>query len=136
MTRGVAVVAAMAALLAGAPLAAAAAPANAVQDPTPSEAIGAANGLVRAVGNQASEIQRSLGIPPTNAKPSLSDDEVKTIAGTSGRLHDWIDSRELSRTAVQFDPKTRVHTVYYVSEDDAGKETVEAQVLVLSLIHI
>ena len=31
---------------------------------------------------------------------------------------------------MQFDPKTRVHTVYYVSEDDAGKETVEAQVLV------
>ena len=72
MIRGVAVVAAMAALLAGAPLAAAA-PANAVQDPTPSEAIGAANGLVRAVGNQASEIQRSLGIPPKNAKPTRTN---------------------------------------------------------------
>ena len=47
--------------------------------------LGAANGLVRAVGNQASEIQRSLGIPPKNAKPSLSDEEVTAIARTSGR---------------------------------------------------
>src|SRR5262245_56410609 len=129
MIGGVAVLAAVAALLAGA-APAAAQPGNAVSDPTPSEAAGAADGIVRAVGNQAAEIERGLGLPAPDAKPSLSDDEVKTIAGTSGRLHDWIDDREISRTAVDFDEATRVHTVFYVSEDDAGKETVEAQVLV------
>jgi Glycosyltransferase family 87 len=129
MTRGVAVLAAVAALLAVAVPAAAQA-GNAVQEPTPSEAAGAADGLVRAVGNRAAEIQRSLDLPDRDAKPSLSDDEVKTIAGTSERLHDWIDDRELSRTADDFDETTRVHTVFYVSEDEDGKETVEAQVLV------
>ena len=129
MIGGVAVVAAVAALLAGAAPAAAQA-GNAVQEPTPSEAAGAADGIVRAVGNQAAEIQRALGLPAPDAKPSLTDDEVETIAGTSERLHDWIDDRELSRTAVDFDETTRVHTVFYVSEDDEGKETVEAQVLV------
>ena len=129
MIGGVAVVAAVAALLAGAAPAAAQA-GNAVQEPTPSEAAGAADGIVRAVGNQAAEIQRALGLPAPDAKPSLTEDEVETIAGTSERLHDWIDDRELSRTAVDFDETTRVHTVFYVSEDDEGKETVEAQVLV------
>jgi hypothetical protein len=129
MTRGVAVVAAVAALLAGAAPAAAQA-GNAVDRPTPSEAAGAADGLVRAVGNQAAEIQRALDLPEPDADPTLSEDEVETIAGTSERLHDWIDDRELSRTAVDFDETTRVHTVFYVSEDEDGKETVEAQVLV------
>jgi Glycosyltransferase family 87 len=129
MIGGVAVVAAVAALLAGAAPAAAQA-GNAVREPTPSEAAGAADGLVRAVGNQAAQIQRALGLPEPDAKPSLSDEEVETIAGTSDRLHDWIDDRELSRTAVDFDEATRVHTVFYVSEDEDGKETVEAQVLV------
>ncbi len=31
---------------------------------------------------------------------------------------------------MEFDEETRVHTVFYVSEDDDGDETVEAQVLV------
>ena len=48
---------------------------NAVQEPTPSEAAGAADGIVRAVGNQAAEIQRALevvrvsGRPPTGPRP-------------------------------------------------------------------
>src|SRR5262245_3231351 len=129
MIGGVAVLAAVAALLAGA-APAAAQPGNAVRDPTPSEAAGAADGIVRAVGNQAAEIERGLGLPAPDAKPSLSDEEGKTIAGTSRRLHDWIDDRKITRRAVDFDEATRVHTVFYVSEDDAGKETVEAQVLV------
>jgi hypothetical protein len=130
MIRGVvAVAAAVAALAAGASAAAAAAD-NAVRNPTPAEAAGAADGIVRAVGREAAGIQRALGLPPTDAKPSLSDDEVETIAGTSSRLHDWIDERELSRTAVDFDEEARIHTVFYVSEDDDGDETVEAQVLV------
>jgi Glycosyltransferase family 87 len=127
--RGVAVVAAVAALLAGAS-AAAAAPANAVRDPTPSAALGAAEGIVAGVARQAADIQEALGAPPREERPSLSDDEVLSIADTSARLHDWIDDRTISRTSVTFDRGTRVHTAYYVSTDADGEETVEAQVLV------
>jgi hypothetical protein len=120
---------AAAALLSGA-TAAAGATAGAVADPTPAEAAGAADGIVSAVGKQAGDIQEALRLPEPDAKPSLTEDEVLTIAGTSGELQDWIEDRELSRTAVEFDEDTRVHTAFYVSEDDDGEETVEAQVLV------
>ncbi len=128
MRTGVAVVAAAAALLAAGP--AAGATEGAVQDPTPAEAVRAADGIVSAVAGQAADIQEGLAAPRPDAEPSLSDDEVLTIAGTSGELQDWIDDVEVSRTAVSFDEDTRVHTAFWVSEDEDGDETVEAQVLV------
>jgi hypothetical protein len=101
-----------------------------VREPTPAEAAGAVDGLVRAVGERAGDVQAALRRPAPDAEPSLTDDEATTIADTSGELQDWIDDREISRTAVEFDDETRVHTVFYVSEDGDGDETVEAQVLV------
>ena len=83
-----------------------------------------------AAAKQAADIQEALSAPEIDAKPSLSEDEVLTIAGTSGELQNWIAGRELSRTVVDFDEDTRVHTAFYVSEDGDGDETVEAQVLV------
>jgi hypothetical protein len=129
MRRGVAIAMAAAALLVGA-TGAAGATDGAVRDPTPAEAARAADGIVSAVAKQAADIQEALSAPEIDAKPSLSEDEVLTIAGTSGELRDWIAGRELSRTAVDFDEDTRVHTAFYVSEDGDGDETVEAQVLV------
>ena len=130
MIGGVAVVAAVAALLAGAAPAAAQA-GNAVRDPSPSEAAGAADGIVRAVGNQAAEIQRALGLP-ARRRQAVADrgrgrDDRRHLGAScttgsttaSCRARPWTSTRT-----------TRVHTVFYVSEDDEGKETVEAQVLV------
>ena len=118
-------------LVAGGAGLAAGAPAGAVGDPTPAEAAGAAGDLVRAVADRAARIQAATRArPAAPPKPSLSDEEATSIAGTSGELRDWIDGREISRTAVELDEDTRVHTVYYVSEDESGDETVEAQVFV------
>jgi hypothetical protein len=129
--RAVVAVMAIAALAAaGGAGAAAGAPERAVGEPTPSEAMGAAHGLVRAVAEKAAEIQATARARAPAAEPSLSDEEVTSIAGTSGKLQDWIGDREISRTAVELDEKTRVHTVFYVSEDESGHETVEAQVFV------
>ena len=119
----------VAAVLLGAATAAGA-PARAVEEPTPAEAAAAVRGLVKAVGDKAGEIQRAVARPAPAPDPSLTEDEVTAIAETSGRLHDWIDDREISRTAAELDEKTRVWTVFFVSEDDEGHETVEAQVLV------
>ena len=119
----------VAAVLLGAATAAGA-PARAVDEPTPAEAAAAVRGLVKAVGDKAGEIQRAVARPAPAPDPSLTEDEVTAIAETSGRLHDWIDDREISRTAAELDEKTRVWTVFFVSEDDEGHETVEAQVLV------
>jgi hypothetical protein len=129
MVRGVAIAMAAAALLSGATAAAGAA-GGAVADPTPAEAAGAADGIVRAVAEQAADIQAALGVPERERTPSLTDDEVLSIAATSGELQDWIEDRELSRTAVELDEDTGVHTAFYVSEDEDGDETVEAQALV------
>jgi hypothetical protein len=129
MIRIVAVAAAIAAMSSGAPIAAGAAD-GAVRDPTPAEAAGAADGIVRAVARQAADVQAALAAPQPDDAPSLSDDEVLSISRISGELQDWIADRELSRTAVSFDPKTGLHTAFYVSEDEEGAETVEAQVLV------
>jgi hypothetical protein len=109
--------------------AASSAPAHAV-DPTPAEATAAAADLVSGVARQASEIRDVLERPALTRKASLTDQEVEAIAETSGELHDWIDSREISRTAVEYDPQKRLHTYYAVSKDAEGKETVEAQVFV------
>jgi hypothetical protein len=129
---------ALAALLATAALAAAgvgsaaaaAGPSRAVSEPTPAEARGAANGLIRAVADKAAEIQTAIAHPPATRDASLSDAEVTSIAQSSKELREWTDGRTIARTAVSFDAKTRVHTYYAVSKDAAGKETVEAQVLV------
>jgi len=126
-----AVVALLAALALAAPAAATAAtPARAVGEPTPSEATAAAAGLVDAVAQKAGEIRTSLTAPPVAREPSLTDDEVETIARTSGRLNDWIDGRDIARTAIDFNATTRIHTFYAVSKDAEGEETVEAQVFV------
>ncbi|MGD9695614.1 MAG: glycosyltransferase 87 family protein [Thermoleophilia bacterium] len=125
----VAVLLALTALLGAAGGASAQAPGGA--QPSPAEAARAAGDIVRGVAEKAGEIQDSLGDPVDRLRPAhLTDDEVTSIADTSGRLHDWIDGREIYRTAVSFDSATRVHTVFYVSRDAAKKETVEAQVLV------
>ncbi len=123
---------AAAGLGAGTAAAAPAAPARAVSEPTPAEARGAAGDLIRAVADKAGEIQDALRqpAPALSTKASLTDDEVTAIAETSSKLHDWIDSRTIARTAVDYDAKTGVHTFYAVSKDAKGKETVEAQVLV------
>jgi hypothetical protein len=117
------------ALLAGASAAAGASD-GAVREPTPAEAAGAADGLVSAAAAQARDAQTALRQREFSAKPTLTDDEVTTIADSSGELRDWIEDRAISRTAVEYDADTGVHTVFYVSEDDEGEETVEAQVLV------
>jgi hypothetical protein len=126
-----AVVALLAALALAAPVAhgASSAPAHAV-DPTPAEATAAAAALVDGVADKALEIRGALGKPLPERKPSLTDDEVIAIAETSGKLNDWVDGREISRTAVDFDDDARLHTYYAVSEDEDGEETVEAQVFV------
>jgi Glycosyltransferase family 87 len=118
------------AVLLWAATAAAAPPPRAVEQPTPAEAAVAVRGLVQAVGEKAGEIQSALGKPAPAPKPSLTSDEVTAIAKTSGRLHDWIDGRTITRTATELDDKTRVWTVFFVSKDDGVHETVEAQVLV------
>ena len=128
-----AVVALLAALALAAPAASAAAatsaPAHAVE-PTPAEATAAAADLVAGVAERASEIRGVLERPALKRKASLTDQEVEAIAESSGELHDWIDSRTIARTAVDYDPDKRLHTYYAVSKDAKGKETVEAQVFV------
>jgi hypothetical protein len=124
---------ALAVLLAAGALAAGAGSAHgaAVSEPTPAEATGAAADLVRAVAERAGEIQAALRAPAPQARePSLTDAEVTAIAEASEELREWTDGREISRTAVSFDDDDRVHTYFAVSEDAAGEETVEAQVLV------
>ncbi|WP_217914138.1 glycosyltransferase 87 family protein [Miltoncostaea marina] len=101
-----------------------------VGEPTPSEATGAAHDLVRAVAGKAGEIQGALRAPARPREPTLTDDEVTAIAETSQQLREWTSGREISRTAVEFDEDTGVHTYFAVSEDAEGDETVEAQVLV------
>jgi hypothetical protein len=110
-------------------VAASSAPAHAV-DPTPAEATAAAADLIAGVADRASEISGLLDRPAPSRKASLTDQEVEAIAETSSELHDWIDSRTISRTAVEYDPAKRLHTYYAVSKDAKGKETVEAQVFV------
>lgn len=93
-------------------------------------AAGPAAAQTRAAQEPAPTVAAPLGAPAERSDPTLADAEVEDIAGTSGELQDWIDDVALSRTAVSFDDETRVHTVFYVSEDEDGEETVEAQVLV------
>ncbi len=131
--RGLAAVLATAALAlapAGASAATDATPARAVDEPTPAEAQGAAAALVRAVAEKAGEIEEALAKEPLVRMASLTDDEVTAIAESSAELRDWTDGRTISRTAVEFDGKTGIHTYFAVSTDEAGEETVEAQVLV------
>ncbi len=126
-------VALLAALALAAPAASAAAatsaPAHAVE-PTPAEATAAAADLVSGVAERASEIQTVLERPLLDRKATLTDQEVEAIAESSPELHDWIDSRTIARTAVDYDAAKRLHTYYAVSKDAKGKETVEAQVFV------
>lgn len=118
-------------LLAGAAgVAGAQAPSRAISEPTPAEAAAAAGGLVRAVAEKAGEIKAAMAAPAPSRKASLTDAEVTSIAGTSRRLKDWISDHRIARTAVEFDRATQIHTVFYVSKDTAGHETVQAQVLV------
>ena len=114
---------------AGPAVAASTAPAHAV-DPTPAEATAAAADLISGVADRATEISGLLDRPAPSRKASLTDQEVEAIAETSSKLHDWIDSRTISRTAVEYDPAKRLHTFFAVSKDAKGKETVEAQVFV------
>ena len=107
-----------------------AAPPRAVREPTPVEATAAAGDLLRAVADKASEIQSAVGAPAPARKASLTDDEVTGIARTSAKLQDWIRGRKISRTALDYDAKTGLHTYWVVSKDSAGRETVEAQVFV------
>ncbi len=128
--RRAAVALVVAALAVLGPGGAAAAPSHAVDEPTPGEATAAAGDLLRAVGGKAGEIRSALGAPAATRSPSLTNDEVTTIARTSGKLQDWIRDRTISRTAVDYDAKTGLHTYWAVSTDADGKETVEAQVFV------
>jgi hypothetical protein len=126
---GIALIA-LAGVLCGAGVASAATPPRAVGEPEPAEAAAAVRDLVDAVAAKAGEIQTSIREPPPRRRRSLTDDEVLAIARTSGKANDWIRDREISRTAVELDEDTRIYTVYFVSEDDEGEETVEAQVFV------
>ena len=110
--------------------AAAPAPERAVNEPTPVEATAAAGDLLRAVADKAGEIQGAVRTPAPPRKASLTDDEVTAIAKTSSKLNDWISGRTISRTALDYDAKTGLHTYWAVSTNAAGKETVEAQVFV------
>jgi hypothetical protein len=112
------------------PAAATAAPAHAVSEPTPAEATAAAGDLLRAVAGKAGEIRGTVTAPAAPRTPSLTNDEVTAIARTSSELEDWIRDRTISRTAVDYDAKTGLHTYWAVSTDGDGKETVEAQVFV------
>ena len=89
-------VALLAALALAAPAATAAAatsaPAHAVE-PTPAEATAAAADLVSGVAERASEIRTVLQRPVLNRKASLTDQEVESIAESSGELHDWIHAQ-------------------------------------------
>jgi hypothetical protein len=105
-------------------------PARAISEPTPAEARGAAGALIKAVADKAGEIKASIDRPTPPRTASLTDDEVTAIAESSGELGDWTRRRTISRTAQEFDAKTGIHTYFAVSTDAAGKETVEAQVLV------
>ncbi len=106
------------------------APERAVSEPTPAEARGAAEALVRAVADKAGEIKESIASPAARRGASLTDDEVTAIARTSQELNDWVEDRTIFRTAVSYDAKKGVHTYFAVSKDEGGDETVEAQVLV------
>lgn len=101
-----------------------------VAEPTPAEARAAAADLVDAVVAQARELERAAAArrPARAEEPALTDDEAIAIAGTSGEVREWIRDREITRTASEHEGGT--HTVYFVSEDEGGEETVEAQVLV------
>jgi hypothetical protein len=109
--------------------AATSAPAHAVE-PTPAQATAAAAQLVAGVADHAAEIRTVLQRPALDRAASLTDQEVESIAEGSPELHDWIDSRTIARTAVDYDAAKRLHTFYAVSKDADGKETVEAQVFV------
>ncbi|HET6691534.1 MAG TPA: glycosyltransferase family 87 protein [Miltoncostaeaceae bacterium] len=128
--RAVALLAALALAAPAAPAAAAtSAPAHAVE-PTPAQATAAAAQLVAGVADHAAEIRTVLQRPALDRAASLTDQEVESIAEGSPELHDWIDSRTIARTAVDYDAAKRLHTFYAVSKDADGKETVEAQVFV------
>ena len=107
-----------------------AAPARAVSEPTPVEATAAAGDLLRAVADKAGEIQGAVATPAPTRKASLTDGEVTAIARTSSELQDWIRGRKISRTALDYNAKTGLHTYWAVSTNAQGKETVEAQVFV------
>lgn len=60
----------------------------------------------------------------------LTDGEVTAIAETSGEIQDWIAEHPIVRTAAEFDGEERRWTVYFVSRDDGGAESTEAQAFI------
>jgi len=97
----------------------------------PAEAVQGVRDLVRGFARQADDLERRVvRRDAARPGPSLSENEVLAIAETSDPVNDWIADHPVSRTTPEFDRDERRHTVWYVSTDADGKETVEAQVFV------
>lgn len=62
--------------------------------------------------------------------PALTEDEATAIAQGDPAIRDWVDDREIARTAAEFDEDDREWTVWFVSRDADGDETTEAQAFI------
>ncbi|MEQ8833691.1 MAG: glycosyltransferase family 87 protein [Miltoncostaeaceae bacterium] len=72
----------------------------------------------------------AAGDEEAEVPPALTDGEVTAIAETSGEIQDWIADHPIARTAAEFDDEERRWTVFFVSRDDDGAESTEAQALI------
>lgn len=88
--------------------------------------------LAEAAASEGRRVQRGMrSTPAPEAAPAaLTDQEVTAIARTSGRIGDWIADHPISRSAAEFDADKREWTVFFVSEDEDGAESTEAQAII------
>lgn len=114
------------------------------QDPAPSVSAartvapdaGAAGELVhelaQAAASEGRRVQRRLRADPDPPKvpPALTEDEAIAIGRTSERINEWIADHPIARTAAEFSDEKREWTVFFVSRDEDGTESTEAQAII------
>lgn len=94
------------------------------------EAAEQARRIRRTVERAARESPTAAAGEEAEVPPALTDDEVTSIAKTSEEIQDWIAGHPIARTAAEFDDEERRWTVFFVSRDDDGTESTEAQALI------